>query len=446
MLKLAWLLVAASQLAVVVGCWAWNHVHHPMGNQLTGDAAGMFLAYGRLAGLLAAFAILLQLLLMGRLPWLGRTYGFDRLARAHHVLGVALVVPLLAHPVLVTLGHAAESDQSWLAQNGDFLRHWPYLWAAALGSGLMAVAIVTSVLVVRRRLKYETWYAIHLTLYLAIALVFLHQVAVGSDFTDHPWYRWYWFVLNGVVALNLAGYRFLRPLWRFHRHRFTVGRLVPETADVTSVYLEGRDLAGFPARGGQFLLVRFLARGFRWEEHPFSLSQCPDGRTLRLSIKAVGDFTRRIPALAPGTPVIVDGPHGLLTADRCRFGKVLLLAGGIGITPIRAVAEDLVRQQHDVILFYANRNRAGIVFEQELAALAAVADGRLKIHHVLSADPGWPGEQGHLDRERILRLVPDVREREVFLCGPPPMMRTLRRALADLGVPGRRIHDERFSL
>jgi len=446
MLKLAWLLVAVSQLAVVVGCWAWNHVHHLMGNQLTGDAPGIFLAYGRLAGLLAAFAILLQLLLMGRLPWLGRVYGFDRLARAHHVLGFALVVPLLAHPVLVTLGHAAESDQSWLAQSGDFFRHWPYLWAATLGSGLLAAAIATSVLVVRRRLKYETWYAIHLTLYLAIALVFLHQVAVGSDFTDHPWYRWYWFALNGFVVVNLVGYRFLRPLWRFRRHRFTVGRLVPETADVTSVYLEGRDLAGFPARGGQFILVRFLAKGFRWEEHPFSLSQCPDGHSLRLSIKAVGDFTRRIPALTPGTPVIVDGPHGILTADHCRAGKILLLAGGIGITPIRAIAEDLVRQKREVILLYANRNRAGIVFEQELNALAGAANGRLKVHHVLSADPEWPGEQGHVDRERIIRLVPDVQEREVFLCGPPPMMRTLRRALADLGVPGRSIHDERFSL
>ena len=126
--------------------------------------------------------------------------------------------------------------------------------------------------------------------------------------------------------------------------------------------------------------------------------------------------------------------------------KVLLLAGGIGITPIRAVVEDLVRQQREVILLYANRNRDGIVFEQELDALAAAAAGRLKIHHILSADPGWCGEQGHLGRERLLRLVPDVREREVFLCGPPPMMRTLRRALAALGVPGRRIHDERFSL
>ncbi|MFA5206585.1 MAG: ferredoxin reductase family protein [Lentisphaeria bacterium] len=446
-MKLGWLLVLASQLLVVAGFWAWNHVHHPLGNQLTGEAAGLLLAYGRLAGLLAALAILVQLLLVGRVPWLGRAYGFDRLARAHHLLGFSLVVLLVAHPVLVTLGHAAEGDVSWLAQGADFFRHWPGLWAADLGLGVMAVAIGFSLLMVLNRLRYELWYAVHLTLYVALALVFFHQVAAGSDFADHPWCRWYWYALNGVVAANLLGYRLFRPWWRFRRHRFAVSRLVPETADVTSVCLEGRDLAGFAARGGQFVIVRFLARGFRWEEHPFSLSARPDGRQLRLTIKAAGDFTRRIPQLLPGTPVVVDGPHGIFTADRCRAGKVLLLAGGIGITPIRAIAEELLEQGRDLVLLYANRNRAGIVFERELEALAAAAAGRLKIHHVLSgAEPGWTGEQGHLDQARVLRLVPDVREREVFLCGPPPMMRSLRQALAALGVPRGRLHDERFAL
>ena len=444
MQTLVWSLVLASQAMTIVGFWFWNHLHHPLGNQLVGDATGQLLAWGRLAGLLAAFGILFQLLLIGRVRWVERVFGLDRLTRLHHGVGFFLVVFLLAHPVLVAMGHARQADVSGFAQFVDFCRNWNDVLAATIGLAMLLAAVALSVAIVRRRLRYEVWHVTHLTIYLALALAFIHPLTVGTDLVGNRWFRGYWIALYAFAFLNLIGYRVLRPIWMCRRHRFEVAALTPESADVTSVAIRGRHLDKMRVQSGQFVLVRFLAPGFRWEAHPFSISRPPDGREIRLTIKQLGDYTRRIPRLPVGTPAILDGPHGIFTARRARAGRVLMIAGGIGITPIRSVAEDLLAAGRDVVLLYANRNRASIVFIDELERLAAT--GRLRVVHVLSHDPDWPGERGFLDGVRLCRLAPDLLERDIYLCGPPPMMRAVRTALRTAGVPSRRIFFERFAL
>ncbi|MDD5678329.1 MAG: ferric reductase-like transmembrane domain-containing protein [Kiritimatiellae bacterium] len=441
-----WLILLFSQVLIIVGFWFWYHINHPMGNLLTGATFGQFLAWGRLAGLLAAFAILLQIILVGRVKWVERAFGLDRLTRLHHIIGFSLVVLLVAHPILVTAGHAMQAGSGMLAQWLDFFRNWEGVLAAAVGLAIMLAAILFSVAVVLKKLRYEIWYATHLSLYIAIALAFGHQLAVGSDLTDNRWFAAYWIALYVFTFGNLIFYRVIRPVWMFSRHRFAVERLVPEADDVTSVYINGRNLAAFPVEAGQFMLVRFLAPGFRWEEHPFSMSCRPDGRKIRLTIKRLGDFTRRIPDLKPGTPVIIDGPHGVFTARHGVASKILLIAGGIGITPIRSLAEELAAAGRNVVLLYANRNHQSLVFAKELDELEHAASGRLQVVPVMSDDPAWPGEKGRLDRDRIVRLVPDVVARDVYLCGPPPMMKAVRAILIGLDVPRAHIHYERFAL
>lgn len=444
MRKALLLVLLGSQVLVIVGVWAWNHVNHPLGNLLAGDGAGMCLAYGRLTGLLAAFLILVQILMAGRIGWVERGFGLDALTRFHHVAGFALVFLLLAHPVLVTSGHALQSDVSYRDQSLDFIRSWDGVLGAELGLALMFGAVVVSVACIRKRLTYEAWHASHGLLYLALALAFGHQIAVGSDFTDHRGFTLYWIALYLLTFGNLILYRVARPFWNYRRHRFRVVRLVAESADVTSVQIEGQAMEDFQVEGGQFVMVRFLAPGLKWQVHPFSVSAPPDGKGLRLTIKQLGDYTRRIPELPVGTAVILDGPHGVFTARRCRREKVLLIAGGIGITPVRAMADQLLASGHDLILLYANREAAGIVFREELEGLAAKHRGALRIIHVISRDPNWPEEKGEIDEARLRRLVPDLGDRDVYLCGPPAMMKALRAILQHLGV--KRVFSERFAL
>jgi predicted ferric reductase len=446
MKKAACLALAGIVALTLVGSWLWIQTRHPLGNLLTGDMGGQALAWGRLAGLLAAFGILTQLTVIGRARWLEHVFGLDRLTRFHHILGFSLLFFLVAHPLLVTFGHAQQADLSFYDQAVDFWRTWRGPASATIGLGLMLAALAASAAVLAKRMRYEQWYLTHLTLYVAFALSIQHQFVCGSDITDHRFFKWFWACLYVCLLAQMAVFRFLRPARLFFRHRFAVERLVPESADVMSVYIRGRDLDAFRAEPGQFVIVRFLAKGFRWEAHPFSLSRPPDGHGLRLSIKGVGDFTKRIGGLQPGTPVLIDGAYGVFTAQKASSERVLLIAGGIGITPLRALAETCAKAGRDTVLLYGNRSAESLVFRDELEQLASAAEGRLRFIPVLSNQADWPGEHGHIDRDRLARLVPDLPERDVFLCGPPAMMKSVLHALSALGVEKSRIHYERFTL
>ncbi|NLI79752.1 MAG: ferredoxin reductase family protein [Candidatus Riflebacteria bacterium] len=436
-----WWTALAYAVSLGIPVWVWREIH-PV---LTGlDSTAQAFAWGRLCGLVGAVCLVWQILFISRVKLVEGRFGLDRLTRWHHLNAFVAVLCLLVHAPLVTWANAQNALASYSEQLLDFWRTWDDLPGAMIGLSLLVLVTLAAWRPLRGLLSYEWWYRGHLLGYLAVLLAFGHQVEKGKDFVDGPrWFLVLWYLGHGLVLAGLLGRRFLVPLYRFWKHRFSVDKLVPEAGDATSVYLTGRDLASFPARGGQFVRVRFLAPGFWWEAHPFSLSAPPDGRSLRLTVKRLGDFTRRLPDLPPGTPVLIDGPHGIFTAARATGSKVLLIAGGIGITPIRSILEDLLTAGKDVVLLYTNRAEKSIHLRAELEAVAA---GRARLVHILSDDPAWAGEKGYLDEARLKALVADLPEREVFQCGPPPMMEKLREILGRLGVPAARVYDERFSL
>ncbi len=438
-------LLLLTQIIVVCGFWFWDHVHSRAGSLFVKGAPEVLLAVGRLAALGAAFGILLQLIMIGRIRWVERSFALDRLFWVHHKNGLLVVGALIAHPILVTAGHAMRERVSLWVQLKNFFTSWDAMPLAAAGWLIFLSLGAFSVAPVRRRIRYERWYATHLTAYLAIVLAFFHQTRLGRDFTKNRVFAAYWFGLHACVAASLIFFRFLSPALLFWRHRFAVERLERETDDVVSVTIRGRNLAAFPIRAGQFMFVRFWAESFRWQSHPFSMSRLPDGNEIRLSIKRVGDFTASIPKLALGTPVLIDGPHGVLTAAQCRSRKVLMIAAGIGITPIRSLGEELAAGGREVLILYGNRTGGAIVFREELGELEATYPN-LRVIHVLSHDPSWAGEKGRIDAEKIRRLASDAAERDVFLCGPPSMMKDVLKALAMMEVPRSAIHWERFSL
>jgi len=435
-----WLLLAAN-LALVLVCWAWNSCHSAEGNLFDPLNASILLAFGRAAGLLAAFLLLLQFMLIGRLAWIERVFGPVRLAHAHHVVGALFLLCLVAHPLLLV---AHFQDEGWWAKLLDFWQNWDYVALAILAALIFLVVCISSWQLARRHLRYEWWMLIHVSVYVALALAFAHQIAVGGDFVEHPRFAAYWIGLYLFVAVNYAWYRALRPLLLFARHRFRVVRVAQAAEGITSVYIGGRRLPRWRAQAGQFVLVRFLAPGMRWFAHPFSLSTLPDGSVIRLTIKALGDYTRMIPQLTPGTRVIIEGPLGVFTADTCRRGAAVLVAGGIGITPLYALAQEFSRRNVPWTLLYSVRRLREAALADELETLARTC--RFGTVHLVSDDENWPGERGRIDQGMLARLVPDIAARDVFICGPPPMLTAIRRAAAALGVPRRAIHYERFAL
>ena len=173
---------------------------------------------------------------------------------------------------------------------------------------------------------------------------------------------------------------------------------------------------------------------------PFSLSEAPDGRSLRISAKAAGDHTSRMRSIPVGTRVAAEGPYGAFTESARRRDKALLIAGGIGITPVRALVETM---EGDLVVIYRVLADDDIVFGDELAVLAERRD--LTVRYVVGDHLSAEGRD-LLSTAHLRELVPDVAERDVFLCGPPAMVAAIEGSVRRAGVPRRCLHVERFAL
>ena len=441
-----WVLVAIAFILylIVFGFWLWDQVNAPTGNSLTMDTASRLIAMGRLAALTAVFLLMLQVLFIARARWVEPLWGMDRLTKLHHLKASVVVALLLGHVFLVTKGYALQGEVTYFEQVKDFVKSWEEIIPAMFALGLLILVGFLSVSIARKHLRYEWWHATHLVTYGAFALVLEHPFDLGMDLTNNSAFRIFGYVLLSFVGLNLLWYRMLLPIYHYSRHRFRVVAVHAETRNVTTVNISGRNMHTLHVIPGQFVIVRFLAKGFGWQPHPFSVSAPFDGATLRLSIKSSGDFTSRIPELLKGTRVVIDGPHGAFTPHKSESAKVLLIAGGIGITPIRAMLPTFIASNVDIVLLYASRKQDEIVFKGELDELATIHT-QFRVVHILSNEPEWSGEKGMIDENRIKYLVPDHCERDVYLCGPPPMMVGLLKTLQALKIPSKQIYYERFS-
>lgn len=306
--------VAAGVVGVLWLWWSSTPSFSGFGDWLTNAA--------RITGRLAGYGVVVLVALMARIPPVERGVGADRLARWHAMGGRYVVSLLLSYP--------------------DVL--------AATFAGLLLVAVgVSSARAARRRLKYETWHYLHFYTYLAVALAFSHQFADGAEFMSDRAARVAWSALYGVVGLAIFGYRIAVPIYQACRHQLRVAGVRREAPGVVSITVTGRHLAELRAEPGQFFRWRFLSRALWWVPAPYSLSAVPEPHRLRITVKALGEHSAALGYLRPGTRVVTEGPYGALTAHLRRRLKALLIAGGIGITPLRALFASIPARPGELI-------------------------------------------------------------------------------------------------
>jgi len=433
---LFWYAFAGFNAAVVALFW-WMSSGYQMGR----GPADFLNGLGRITGLEGTYLVLWQLALMSRVAWLEEAIGMERLTVLHRLNGYLVIGLLVGHAVFQTAGYMLGDDYGVLGQLGDFIVNYEGLLAAIVALLLMLAIVGISIGVARVRFSYETWYFIHLYSYVAVLLAFSHQLATGVDFVRNPSFTGYWVLLYLLLVAVAGWFRVVSPLLLFSRHRFLVHRVVREAPGIHSIHVRGRDLAAFRPAAGQFLIWRFLDGKRWWQAHPFSLSLPADGRELRLTVKDVGDFSARVGGLRPGTPVLVEGPFGKFTESRSTGSRVVLIAGGIGITPVRALAETMSRRGHDVVLLYRATRERDLVFKAELDRLRESAG--VRVEYLLSEGRQRPGAAWFQPRV-LTELVPDLAERDVYICGPEGMKDTVTAVLAEIGVPSGRIHSEAF--
>jgi predicted ferric reductase len=425
-------LIAAGAVATLVLWWHDTASIHGLGEWLTNA--------GRVTGLLAGYGVVVLVALMSRLPPLERGLGADRLARWHSHGGRYTVSLVVAHGLLIIWGYAASAHTDVVSETGTLLTSYPDVLMATV-AGLLLVGVgAVSARAARRRMRYETWYYLHFYTYLAVALAFSHQFATGADFMTNRAARVAWSALYLGVGGAIVWYRFVVPGRQAMRHQLRVAAVYTESADAVSIVVTGRNLAELGAESGQFFRWRFLTRDLWWAANPYSLSAAPRADSLRITVKNFGEHSAALSRLRPGTRVVTEGPYGAMTAARRTKRKVLLIAGGIGITPLRALFESLPAHPGDLTLLYRVGREDEVVFGPELAALAQQRGARLVVVAGHRAELGYDP----LSAPALAANIPDLRLHDVYLCGPDPMTRSTVQALRAAKVPRRRIHHESF--
>ena len=304
---------------------------------------------------------------------------------------------------------------------------YPGMITATIGTALLIAVVVTSLVIVRRRLRYEWWYAVHLTGVRGDRARLVPPDPDRQRARARP-HR------GRLLARALP--RDARPARRLPRRRAARQRVpLPAARRRGRRGRPGRRLAadhaaagstGCSAQPGQFFLWRFLARGRWWASHPFSLSAAPDGRSLRITVKALGDFTGRIRR---------DRGRARASSPRGRSAS-----SPSAVRRREKVAADRRRHRHHAdpraARGDARRRRRPLprrctttTSSSATSSTRSRASAASTLHYVVGDHATDEGAR-LLSPEHLRELVPDIAERDVYLCGPPAMTDAIGRTSA----------------
>lgn len=403
---------------------------------------GFWLELSVALGFVGLTQIAVQFILIARFKRLTAPYGIDVILQYHRQIALLAVGLILLHPAIIVIDNPSRSK---------LLNPFGGNWASrAAWVAVIALLLIVASSVFRERLKldYERWRMSHLILGVtAIVFAQLH-VSMAGLYTNTVWKQAIW-VAMAVAMVGLAVYlRVVKPAWQ-RGSRWRVAGVRAERGDTHTLVLEPVGHEGLRFSPGQFAWIKLAHSPFTLEEHPFSFSSSAE-RTDRVEfgIKALGDFTSRIGEVPVGTGAFLDGPHGAFSIDRYAAVGYVMLAGGVGITPIMSFLRTMADRNdpRPVLLVYAEKQWDGTAYREQLEELSKQLD--LEVVYVLEDPPDdWQGEKGMVTRDLLERRLPRERFfRSYFICGPEPMMVAVHAALLEMGVEEDRIQMEKFSL
>ena len=401
------------------------------------DPYAIITTASRFFALTGSYLSIIGLLLIARIPWVENALGHDRLVVWHRKAMPYALYMITLHVLLVALGYAGAEGKIIGQELWIMVTTYPWMLPAFAGFVLLILAGVTSYKQVRNSIKYETWWVIHLYTYLGVALSFMHQILTGGMFIGHPLNRAYWIGLYVVVVVAIVTWRIAIPTIRSIRHNLVLSKIEVEGPGVISMYVSGKNISNLGAQGGQFFNWRFLTKD-RWHEsHPFSLSAAPTDTELRFTVKALGDSTSDFVSLPIGTRVIIEGPYGIFTRDMARqFKHVTLIGGGVGITPLRAIIDE-IPDSTSIDVIYRARNEEDLVLKEELDQLAIQCG--INVHYLVGSRTEYP-----INEVTLKKYAPRFADSDVYVCGPESLIDNVIEACKEVGIPKDRVHHEAF--
>jgi predicted ferric reductase len=381
----------------------------------------------------------LEFALVARSKPVAAPFGQDALLQFHRQIGYVGMVFILTHFAI---------SARWNELTLTKALHAPLLiWFGMAAVFSMLVLIATSMWRSRLRLSYEAWHVIHTVLAVVLIVGALGHVFFVDEYVASLWKQILWGLMSAAFLALLVWVWLLKPQ-RAATRPWRVEGVAADRGQTTIVSLRPPPDVDFHFEPGQFAWFAIGRSPFSLTQHPFSLSSSAERHGAEVAIKALGDFTSRIHELKTGTKVFVDGPHGVFSIDRDEGPGFGLIAGGVGIAGLISMVRTMADRNdiRPVLLFYANLDWDGVAFRDELEQLKHRLN--LTLVHVLERPPAaWPGETGYVTADVLARHLPVGYQRfQYFICGPDPMMDAVEAALLKLGVPGERVHTERFDM
>jgi predicted ferric reductase len=397
---------------------------------------GVAMFIGSTTGMAGTYLALVMVVLASRLPALERVLGQGGVMQWHKRLAPWPIVLICIHAVFLTLAYAEVAKKGVLGEAAVIINTFPSMVTATVALGIMVGIGLISVRQVRTRVSRECWWLIHLLMYLALILAFAHELALGPSFVGHPLARESWTIAWLAAAALVLVYRVGYPAIRTIRYGLRVADVKAEGPGVVSVILQGRHLDRLAISGGQFFEWRFLTRQMWWQAHPFTVSALPQPPFIRLTAKGVGNFSKALAHIKVGTKVAIEGPYGSFTTFAQCQSHVLLIAGGIGVTAVRSLLEDLPAKSRPVVVLRVSREEDLVLFD-EVEKLVRHRKGIL--HRLI-------GGRDLVQLDTIKTLVPDIAKRDVYVSGPESFVLEASKMARRAGVANNAIHQEAYRI
>ncbi|HHY88567.1 MAG TPA: oxidoreductase [Chloroflexi bacterium] len=384
-----------------------------------------------------------QLVPIARIPFMANSFPLDSLYTMHKRLSVISFLLVLSHPLILF----AFNPKTLVLLN---VFDTPLKTAAGV-FGLLGLFLVVFSSVLRKeiRFNYDAWKVFHFIVSIGmIAFSFVHIYGINY-YTSYPAMKILWAFLGVVWAFMVIYLHVLTPI-RLAKTPFEVAEIRPECSQSYTLSLKPVGHPGMDFRAGQVAWITIRRSPFAFRKHPFSITSSAERKDrLEFTIKELGDLTSTIKDLKPGDRVYVDGPYGILDIDDPTIPGFVLVAGGIGSAPVMSILRTMAdrRDRRPVVFFYGSPKEDCIIFGEELEELKKRLN--LELVHVLEHPDMdcWNGECGYVTMDVLKRHLPEnYKDFTYFMCGPIPMLDSVERSLAKLGVSDKKIHSEHFDM
>lgn len=399
------------------------------------------------AGFVGFSLMALEFALISRINAAAQPFGQDALQLFHNIMGIVALGLLLVHPILLIIhGYPANCWLNPFASCGNSATI-----TASLALYALILLIMTSIWRKTLHIPYEAWQVTHGLLAVFILISALVHIFILGRYTTTPIMKALWLLYAIIVVGLIAWYKILTPILRWNK-QWEVIENRKERGESHTLVLKPINHTGLSFEPGQYAWIKKGSTPFGVGQHPISFSSngdVPSGGTVSFTIKKLGDWSStEVPAIEPEDRMWLDGPHGVLSSDREQGMGYILIAGGIGITPLYAMCQTMAGRGdiRPVVLFYGGNDWEGQTFREELEHLTSKMN--LQVIHILNNPPeNWPGERGYINQDILKRNLPNQYKRFVyFVCGPEPLMDAMEAALPELGVPAEKVFSERFGM